>query len=186
MEKQNVFLIIKQRIDIKPKIKKKKTEENEKRAYPTAGIDGGPHRAVAEVNQLPNVVNVLIGAVGEHGAAAGEVEAVAVVADPVLHGLLDGELAVRHISVPGDVAAGRPREGVAIAVRRGDAALEGFGLRGTVALAVHHLVARVADGARVVLAWGVLAERDVAGRVAKCGGGNRERGGSGVVVRGEI
>jgi len=38
----------------------------------------------------------------------------------------------------------------------------------------------------VVLAWGVLAERHVAGRVARCGGGKRERGGSGVVVRGEI
>jgi len=71
-------------------------------------------------------------------------------------------------------------------MRRGDAALESFGLRGTVALAVHHSAARVAEGAGVVLAWGVLAERHVAGRVARCGGGKRERGGSGVVVRGEI
>lgn len=113
-------------------------------------------------------------------------EAIAVEADPVLHGLLDGEFAVRHVCVPRDVAAGRPREGVTIAVRRGDAALESFGLGRTVALAVHHPVARVAEGAGVVLAWGVLAERHVAGRVAKCGSGKRERGGSGVVVRGEI
>lgn len=113
-------------------------------------------------------------------------EAVAVVADPVLDGLLDGELAVGDVGVPGDVPAGGPREGVAVAVGRGDAALQGLRLLRAVALAVHHSVARVAQGARVVLAGRVLGERGAAGGEAGPGGGGREVGGGGVVVRGEV
>lgn len=74
-----------------------------------------------------------------------------------------------HVGVPRDVAAGRPGEGVPVAVRGGDAALEKVAVRRTVALAVDHSPARVLEGARVVLAGGVLAERHVAGRVVEGG-----------------
>ena len=141
-----------------------KQRRKKRRTYPTASVHGGSDRAVTEVDEVGNVVDVLIGSVGEHGAAAGEVEPVAVVADPVLDGLLHRELAVGHVGVPRHVAARRPGEGVPVAVRRGDTAFQNLVVLRTVSLAVDHSSARVLEGARVVLAGGVLAERHVARR----------------------
>jgi len=125
-------------------------------AYPAAGVKGGADGSVVEGDKLADVVDVGAGAAREHGAAPGEAEPVAVDADPILHRLLDAELLVRHVGEPGDVAAGRPRERVAVALGRRHEAPEALAVRGAVALPVDEAVAREPQGALHVLAGRVL------------------------------
>jgi hypothetical protein len=152
-----------------------------------------------ERDDLANVVDVGVGAVGEHGPAAGEPELVAVDADPVLHRLLDGKLLVRHVGEPGDVAAGGPRERGPVPARRGDEAPQPLPLRRrAVALPVHQPVPRVPQRPLHVLARGVLGVPDGARgvpprRCRRGGGGGAGRGGGCErlvrgrrVVRGEV
>lgn len=72
------------------------------------------------------------------------------------------------VGEPGDVPAGRPREGIPVAVRWRHPAREGLTLLrvGAVSLPVHHPAALVPEGTLWVLAGGVLgvvggAARDV-------------------------
>jgi hypothetical protein len=125
-------------------------------AYPAAGVKSGPDGSVVEGDKLADVVDVGAGAAREHGAAPGEAELVAVDADPILHRLLDAELLVRHVGEPGDVAAGRPRERVAVALGRRDEAPEALAGRGAVALPVDEAVAGEPQGTLHVLAGRVL------------------------------
>jgi hypothetical protein len=125
-------------------------------AYPAAGVKSGADGSVVEGDKLADVVDVGAGAAREHGAAPGEAELVAVDADPILHRLLDAELLVRHVGEPGDVAAGRPRERVAVALGRRDEAPEALAGRGAVALPVDEAVAGEPQGTLHVLAGRVL------------------------------
>ena len=125
-------------------------------AYPTTGVEGGADGSIVEGDDLADVVDVRAGAVGEHGAAAGEPELFAFDADPVLHRLLDGELLVRHVGEPRDVAAGRPRERVAVPLGRRHEAPEPLALRRAVPLPVHEPVPREPQRALDVLARRVL------------------------------
>jgi hypothetical protein len=125
-------------------------------SYPASGVERGADGPVAERDDLPNVVDVGVGAVREHGPAAGEPELVPVDADPVLHRLLDGELLVRHVGEPGDVAAPRPRERAAVPRRRRDQAPQPLPRRGAVPFPVHQAITWVPQRPRHVLAGGVL------------------------------
>jgi hypothetical protein len=146
-----------------------------------------------ERDELPNVVDVGVGAVGEHGPAAGEPEPVAVDADPVLHRLLDGEVLVRHVGEPGDVAAGGPRERGPVPGRRGHQAPQPLPLRRrAVPLAVHQAVPREPQRPLHVLARRVLRVLGRARRVpppprrGRGGGGGAGRGGASVERRGRV
>jgi hypothetical protein len=156
-------------------------------AYPAASVERGADGSVVERDEIADVVDVGAGAVREHGAAPGEAELVAVDVDPVLHRLLDGELLVRDVGEPGDVAAGRPRERGAVAVGRRHEAPQPLGVcRGAVALTVDEPVAREPEGALHVLAGrvlGVLGGARVVGAAARRGLRPHPLGG---VVRGEV
>ena len=56
--------------------------------YPTAGVHGGSDRPVGEIDQFSDIVDVGVGAVREHGAAAWESEPVFLVPNPILFLLL--------------------------------------------------------------------------------------------------
>jgi hypothetical protein len=136
-----------------------------------------------ERDELGNVVDVGVGAVGEHGPAAGEPEPVAVDADPVLHRLLDGELLVRRVGEPGDVAAGGPRERGAVPGRRGHKAPQPLPLRRrAVPLAVHQAVPREPQRPLHVLARRVLGVPGGARRVRRPPWRGRGGGGGGASV----
>lgn len=53
-------------------------------AYPASGVERGADRAVMERDEHPDVVDVGVGVVGEHGTAAGEPELVVVDMDQIL------------------------------------------------------------------------------------------------------
>ncbi|BAS90571.1 Os04g0570850, partial [Oryza sativa Japonica Group] len=125
-------------------------------SLPATSGRGGADGSIVEGDDLADVVDVRAGAVGEHGAAAGEPELFAFDADPVLHRLLDGELLVRHVGEPRDVAAGRPRERVAVPLGRRHEAPEPLALRRAVPLPVHEPVPREPQRALDVLARRVL------------------------------
>lgn len=110
---------------------------DEEEAYPAAGVNGGPNRPVSQVNELADIVNVSIGAVGKHGAAAGEPEPVALEPNPVLNRFLDGELLMGYIRVPGQIPAERPLEGVLVAVRRRHPAFQELVFLRAVSLSVY-------------------------------------------------
>lgn len=132
-------------------------------SHPTTGINGGPYRAILEIDQPPNIINVGIGTVGEHGPAAGEPEPVALEPDPVLVLLLDRQPLVRDVRVPHRVPALRPTERHSVPVRGGDPAPEELvGLR-AVPLSVYKHVTFELQGPQGVLAWRVLGEVCVAG-----------------------
>jgi hypothetical protein len=142
-------------------------------AYPAAGVEGGADGSVVERDDPPDVVDVGAGAAREHGASPWEAELVAVDADPVLHRLLDGELLVRDVGKPGYVAAGGPRERVAVAPGRRHEAAEALGVGGrAVTLPIDEAVAREAQGALHVLAGrvlGVLGGAGLVGALARRG-----------------
>jgi len=108
-------------------------------------------------------------------------------ADPVLHGLLHGELTVGDVSEPGAVSTRGPGKGVSISVRGRDPTFRG--LLGAVPLSVYHSVALVALRPLRILAGRVLAEVGAAAWegsrkfgsevVAGCGEGEGEGGGGG-------
>jgi hypothetical protein len=159
-----------------------------KSLYPASCVERGADGAVVERDDLANVVDVGVGAVREHGPAAGEPELVAVDADPVLHRLLDGELPVRHVGEPGDVAAPRPRKRAAVPGRRRNEAPQELLGHGAVPLPVHQPVPRVPQRSRHVHARRVLrvlgrARAEPLRRLRRGGGGRVERG---RVVRGEV
>ncbi|KAB8101017.1 hypothetical protein EE612_031686, partial [Oryza sativa] len=138
----------------------------------TSGVQRRPDRAAAaqrDAGRRGDVVDVPVGAVREHGPAAGEAEHVAVPPDPVLHALLRHQLLVRRVRVPRRVAAPRPPERRAVAPRRRDEAPPPLGRRGAVPLPVREPPPRLAQRPPLPLARGVLrvprvARRDAARR----------------------
>lgn len=124
-----------------------------------------------EINQPPNIVNVRISTIREHGASAGELKLIAVISDPILHRLLNRQLLVRHVGVPREIPARRPREGIFVAVRRRHAALQELALLRAVPLPVYQPVSAESKRSVGVLARRVLAVHRVAWRVSFTGSG---------------
>jgi hypothetical protein len=120
--------------------------------------------AAGEGDDGAELVDVLVGALRELRAAAGEAEHGALVLDPVLDGLLDGEALVRRVGEGDVVAALGPGERRHVPRRRGDQAPQPLaGLR-AVPLPVHHVLARELHRAVLVVARRVVLQR----RRARC------------------
>lgn len=127
-------------------------------AHSTASVNGSPDAAVRQGDECVNVVYVGVGATREHGAAAGEPEPVALHLNPVLDRLLDAELLVGDVVVPGVVPALGPPEGRLVVGRRRHEAPDGLVFPGAVPLPVHQHRPLEPPPARPVLARRVLAE----------------------------
>ncbi|KAM0934367.1 hypothetical protein DsansV1_C32g0223271 [Dioscorea sansibarensis] len=115
-------------------------------------------------NKLGDVVDVGVGAAGEHRAAAGEPELIAVDSDPVLHGLLDAEFLVRDVSEPGRAAAGGPWERISVADRRRYQTLQNLIFGRTVAFSIDETVPVELETPVTVLAGSVLAVLGITSR----------------------
>ena len=124
-----------------------------------------------EINQPPNIINVRISTIREHGASSGELKLIPVIPDPILHRLLNRQLLVRHVSVPREIPARWPRERVLVPVRRRHAALQELALLRAVPLPVYQPVSAKSKRSVCVLAWRVLAVPGVAWRVCFTGSG---------------
>lgn len=79
---ENIFLFV--ILFIKKKERTRKRTREREKGYPTGSIKGSPNGAVSEIDTLSDIINVGVSTIGEHGFAAGEKEAVAVVSDPIL------------------------------------------------------------------------------------------------------
>lgn len=87
--------------------------------HAAARVERGAHTAVLHAgDQVGHEVDVRADAVGEHGAAAGEGEAVAVLPEPVLVRLLAVDPVVGHVAVPALILALGPADGRLVAPRR--------------------------------------------------------------------
>lgn len=128
------------------------------RAYSAARVDGGPDAAVGQGDERIYVVDVSVGTAWEHGAAAGEPEPVAVHLDPVLHGLLDAELLVGDVVVPGVVSALRPLEWRLVLGRSRDETPDELVVAGAVPLPVHQHCPLEPPSPGSIVARRVLAE----------------------------
>ncbi|WVZ57826.1 hypothetical protein U9M48_008165 [Paspalum notatum var. saurae] len=135
-------------------------------------VERGAHGAVAHArDQRLHEVDVGADAVGEHGAAAGEAEAVAFLDEPVLVGLLAVDPVVGDVAVPAVVLALGPADGRLVTFGRRDQAL--LPLRRRRAVPLHEAEAVVAvpapalgvgAGGVVLEVGGALGERDGRGR----------------------
>lgn len=123
---------------IKEKQEKEKEEREREKGYPTASIKSSPNRAVFEIDQFSDIINVCISTIREHGSTAGEKEPITVVTDPILHGLLNSEFTVRHVSKPSNVSASRPREGIPVAIRRRHPTSQSLIFQRTVPFPIYH------------------------------------------------
>lgn len=128
-------------------------------AYAASGVEDGADVAVGEGDDVAELVDVLVGALRELGAAAGEAEHGVLVLDPVLDGLLDGEALVGRVGEGHVVAAPGPRERRHVPRRRGDQAPQPLAVGGAVPLPVHHVPAGEPHGAVLVVARRVVRQR---------------------------
>lgn len=92
--------------------------------YPTASINGGPNRAVSEIDKPPNIIDIRIRTIRKHGPSARKPEPVLFVSDPILNRFLHRQFLVRHVSVPRQISARRPCKRVLVADRRRNSALQ--------------------------------------------------------------
>ena len=154
-----------------------------------AGVERGADGAVAHArDEALHQVHVLADAVGEHGAAAGEAEAVAFLDEPVLVGLLAVDPVVGDVPVPAVVLALGPPDGRLVPLGRRHQALLPVGRRRAVPLheaqavvAVPPPALGVGAGGVVLQVGGALGERHggqcrpclvvVGGTTGRCGGG---------------
>jgi len=128
-------------------------------AYAASGVEDGADVAAGEGDDGAELVDVLVGALRELGAAAGEPEHGALVLDPVLDGLLDGEALVRRVGEGHVVAAPGPRERRHVPGRRRHQAPQPVAVGGAVPLPVHHVLAGELHGAVLVVARRVVRQR---------------------------
>ncbi|BAT14756.1 Os11g0601650, partial [Oryza sativa Japonica Group] len=127
--------------------------------HAAAGVEDGADGAVGEGDDGGELVDVLVGAAGELGAAAGEAEEAALVSHPVLHRLLHGEALVRRVRERHVVAAPRPRERRHVPRRRRHQAPQPLAVAGAVPLPVHHVLPREPHRALLVVARRVVRHR---------------------------
>jgi hypothetical protein len=140
-----------------------------------AGVERGADGAVAHArDQALHQVHVRADAVGEHGAAAGEPEAVALLDEPVLVGLLAVDPVVGDVPVPALVLALGPPDGRLVPLGRRHQALLPVGRRRAVPLheaeavvAVPPPALGVGAGGVVLVVGGALGERH-GGRGRQC------------------
>lgn len=176
--------------------------------HAAARVERRAHGAVLHArDEVRHEVHVGADAVGEHGAAAREGEAVAVLAEPVLVGFLAVDPVVGHVAVPALVFALGPADRGPVALGRRHQAARPLRRRRAVALheaqpvvAVFSPALRVRAGRVVLELGGALAElflhflltaangRDGDGTAAAAGGlfgGGGDDGGGGGVEEGE-
>lgn len=80
------------------------------KTYTTACVNGGSDSSGGKRDEFINVIDIGICTTREHGASPRESEPVALHLNPILNSLLDAELFMRNVVVPGEISALRPLE----------------------------------------------------------------------------